>query len=93
MKAASAKTVTTKGVGRFDASFVNPKTTAADGESMLKVCLICKEVFGCYRDKAIRACDFCDLSCKLRKQNMPVDASRVSHGVCDTCLPNRTRFS
>ena len=59
---------------------------------MLKVCLICKTVFGCYRDKAARICDYCDLPCQIRKQNIPADIPRVSHGVCDTCLPHRTRF-
>jgi hypothetical protein len=60
---------------------------------MLKICLICKVVFGCYRDRAMRACDFCDLSCRMRKQSVPVDVPLVCHGVCDACLPNRTRFS
>ena len=59
---------------------------------MLKVCLVCKEVFGCYRDKATRACDYCDLACQIRKQRVPDDTPSVSHGVCDACLPNRTKF-
>lgn len=60
---------------------------------MIKVCLICKAVFGCYRDKAMRACDLCDLSCQVRKERIPADTPRVCHGVCDACLPNRTQFS
>jgi hypothetical protein len=60
---------------------------------MLKVCLICKTVFGCSREKAARNCDYCDLSCPVRKGSVPPDTQQVSHGVCDACLPNRTRFS
>ncbi len=59
---------------------------------MLKVCLICKMVFGCYRDRATRTCDQCELSCEMRKKDEPPDMQHVCHGVCDSCLPNRTRF-
>jgi hypothetical protein len=60
---------------------------------MLKVCLICKAVFGCNSDKLRLTCDYCTNPCQFRRQAISADVASVSHGVCDACRPNRTKFS
>ncbi|MGD0229669.1 MAG: hypothetical protein ABSC19_04825 [Syntrophorhabdales bacterium] len=59
---------------------------------MLRVCVICKTVFGCYRGKAAHRCDSCELSCEVGKRAVPRE-TMASHGMCDACFENRPKLS
>ncbi len=53
--------------------------------SMLRVCAVCKKIFGCYRGLERRDCDSCDLVCRSRNR-IAGDGQAASHGLCDSCF-------
>ena len=58
---------------------------------MLRVCMMCHEIIGCYHEGNKHGCDYCDLPCLFQKK-IDMDRIKVSHGMCESCFRNRSKL-
>jgi hypothetical protein len=59
------------------------------GERMIRVCAVCRRIFGCRGDGVAATCDQCEERCDFHGMTEDEVKGPIHHGVCGSCIQQK----